>query len=376
MGVVRVNEVSVTRGSVAFGLQGTWCARLWLQGTNPDDVAGDVELAIGEETFSGTSTAATDAGNEVSVEIVGGAGGLLKECEPQHYVAPATVRSVVTDALEVGGEQLSPTADSAVLDSVLPMWTRVRESVADVLKGLLEPLGASWRVLADGSVWIGKETWPEAAEVLVESETPTLSSFRVAIETAAVLPGVTLQGKQISSVAYEITPKSIRADAIYGAGRGGIQDDLAKLIRKDTARFDFFASYQMELAGQNNDGTLELKSTDKRVPKMSKIPQLGIPGMTEAKLLPKASVMIAFRNGDRSKPFAYSADLGRALSLTLSATTTLKLEGTAVEAGGNQELVKHIPMLAWVAQLTSACAVAGISVPPLVNVQTTITKGA
>lgn len=378
MATVRINDVGVTKGDFVFALNGTWAAQVTLQTSDPDEVSGSVDLTIGEETFKGTATASTADGGEVTATVIGGANGLNAECAPQHYVTPCTVRTVVSDALGIGGETLSSSADSVILDTALPMFTRVRERVADTLNAVLGELGASWRVGTDGSVWVGTETWDalDEDELVITGENPNGAYFVVAPETASVRPGLTLRDKQITQVVYELSPSSLRAIAFYGeAGSGGQQQEVEKLIAKRTAKFDFFASYQMKVVGQNNDGTLELQSADARVPNMSKVPLLGIPGMKENKLLPNTPVMLAFRNGHRSKPFVYSADMGQSLALTLSAAGTLKLEGTAVECGGNEQLVKFIPTQAWVGQLTTACAVAGISVPPLVNAQTTITKG-
>lgn len=378
MSVVAVNDVGVVRGTVSFGLRGTWYARLLMQNSDDAAVTGSARLAIGDVEFTGTATATKDAGNAVTVEVVGGAGGLATEVEPQHYVTPATVRTVLNDALGAGGESLSSTVASSVVDAPLSMWTRVRGTVSDAVKSVLEPTGASWRFLDDGTVWVGQESWPTSSEAFVlEEESPATSQLRVAIERAGILPGVTVLGRQVSSVVYSVDPTRLRADLFYGLETSaGVQSYIDEMVRKRTAPFDFYASYQMKFVGQNGDGTLELQSGDARLPNMSKIPLLGIPGMKENQLLPNTLVMLSFRNGDPAKPFAYSADMGQALALTLSSVGTLKLEGTAVEAGGNLDLVLHTPLLAWVSALTAAGGTVGLAVPPLTAANTTITKGA
>lgn len=318
MSVVELNGVAVCSGRILFPLQGRWYAELTLQGTDEILVEGPVLLDVGGRVFRGFATSSKDRGNRVSVEVVGGAGGIGATVTPTHYVEE-TVAGVLRAALAVGGERLSATSDASVTSLMLPMWTRAGGKVSDAVKRVLAPSGASWRVLDDGSIWVGKETWPEQAlDIAPTDERPTQSMFQIGVESATVLPGVTIAGRRISSVTYNIDDTRIRADLTYGERRGGTADDLAELVRRELAPLDFFGSYVVKVVGQNADGTLEILSTDTRIPKMSKVPLRAPPGVTEIRVAVGTLVVLEFDNGDPSKPFCGLARMASCEKYVLS----------------------------------------------------------
>jgi len=373
--VVHINDVAVCSGSVRFGLQGAWYASLTMDGTDASAVAGAVDLELGETTLSGFATPGLDEGNLLTVEMVGGAGGLQVEVEPKHY-ENATLRVVATDILSAGDESLSPTSDSAALDAFLPMWTTLRAPAADALWRVVEKAGATWRTLPDGKVWIGTPTWSAVEpEHVLTDEDPTQSSLTIAVEGADVLPGDTFLEHRISGAIYDIDDTSIRATLTYGEQRSGIAAALGPVVRSEVAHLDYAIPFVAKIAAQNSDGTLELQSTDDRFPGMSKIPLRCMPGVTTMTVLPGTFVVVAFDGADGSKPRASVVDLTQARAVTFTVTETFEVVATTVKAGGSLSLTIQDELQTWIGLLTTAGSSVGLTVPAYAGVGTTITKG-
>lgn len=306
MSVVSIAGRAVTKGEIRLPLTGAWTAELEVQGT--ELLTGSVTLTVGDVDFTGTAKSEADQGNLVSVSVVGGADGLGTECPPRHWTnstSPVSVRSILEDALGIGGERLSSDADATTTAVELAHWMRMRCTVADSLRGVLGPRAANWRLLPDGSVWVGPETWPTVdPEHVVVGEQPTEAMLTIAIESADVRPGMTFLGRQVSSVTYTVDDAAIRAHIAYGEARGGIVADLAELIRRETAKVrDFGSVYLCRVVAQNADGTLELQPTTDALAGMSSVPLRAPPGVSEIRVLPGTLVVLAFDNLDASRPY-------------------------------------------------------------------------
>lgn len=372
-----INGVPLAGGSLLFPLVGAWLGRFTVLGDDTSAIAGPATVAFGDTNLSGFATVGIDEGQRVTVEVVGGAGGLGAPVTPQHYLAPS-VQAVLQSVLGAGGEALSGTSDASVTTPQLTQWTTIAGQVTDALKSALAASGASWRVLSDGTVWVGQETWPtSSAGHTLEEEDPTQSIFRIAIDGADVLPGVTFRSQKVTEARYYLDDRAIRADIIYGvAARGGIKGALDELQRRALASTVFLTPFLARVAGQNADGTLELLSGDPRFPNMSRIKLRAAPGVTTLKVVPQTMVIVAFEGGLPDKPYASVADLTQCQALTMSAIESIELTAGAVKAGGNQSLVLHAALSEWVTALKSAGTSIGLAVPDLIAADTQILKGA
>lgn len=377
MSTATINGVSVLRGRVTLRLVGAWDAEVWIDGTDTDVVAGRCVLELGGVPMVGFGTPGKDAGGRVSVRVVGGAGGLETVAGPQGYVN-ATRRLVLADALAVGGEALSPLSDATV-DAALPHWSRRSGKVKDAVRRAVEHAGdgTHWRVLLDGTVWVGTETWlPLELDGDPTEESPTNDRLVFPVESAVILPGVTFRGIQVAGVRYELTGRSLRAH-VTGGEKDELAGHLSALVKRETAGKDLDRTFVARIVAQNADGTLELKLGDSAMPGLSRVPvRLGIPGVSSYQIAPGIDCSLEYENGDPSRPFVSSFDSGQALSLTVSAATLVKLEGAQVEAGGQLSLVLHDIFAGIWSSLAAAGAPIGLSVPPLVGANSTILKGA
>src|SRR6185369_6195049 len=96
------------------------------------------------------------------VRVVAGKDGLGKTAKPKHYDDPS-IRIVLADLVATAGEAVAGSADTSMLSRHLTAWTTTSRPVGNVIDLLLrQAQGSSWRMLADGTVWVGSETWPDS----------------------------------------------------------------------------------------------------------------------------------------------------------------------------------------------------------------------
>lgn len=82
-----------------------------------------------------------------------------------------------------------------------------------------------------------------------------------------------------------------------------LKASFAALVRSLTAHYDYFAFYPYEVLAQNTDGSLELRTLDARLPGLSRVPVMGLPGV-EVKVKKGARVRVGFESGDPARPMA------------------------------------------------------------------------
>lgn len=202
---------SVVRGVVSMPRVGTWHADLTANG--PTSLTGKVTLTMGRAlTLKGAVVRSRLHEGVIRLRVVGGAGGLQVTAKPKHYTSP-TVRNVLADLLKDGGEAISATADAATLRKTLLAWTTLGVSVGAMVAGLMEMAGdVAWRVLPDGTVWTGPETWPEADVSYREIERdPENNLILIGQDTPSLLPGTSLDGQRVDYVEHQIVPGELRA---------------------------------------------------------------------------------------------------------------------------------------------------------------------
>jgi hypothetical protein len=126
----------------------------------------------------------------------------------------------LSEVLAAAGEALSPKTDSAVLSVGLGSWARLQMSAGSALRALLElaPAGSVWRALADGTIWVGADTWQPSALVsgyVLTKDDPNHNRQEIAADLPAVFPGQTFAGKRVSGVEHRIAPDRLRTTVYY-----------------------------------------------------------------------------------------------------------------------------------------------------------------
>ena len=305
---------------------GAWTADLHLEPTAVVD--GQVEVAItGGERLVGQVLSGDVAHGRLVTALIGGAGGLSADAIPRHYVG-ATVRTVLADLMRASGERLSPTITTGVLNQPLAAWTVLRMTVGEQLDQLVAfglPTGIVWRILPDGTVWVGAETW-SASKVKEWRELerrPRERRLELGLDAPALLPGTQLGDDQIDYVEHRIDAQGAHA-TVYLAGAANPLDAL----RSAQPRIDYSALYRCEVVAQSADrATVDLRPMDPRIPLLSHVPlRLGIPGAT-TKIAPGAQVVVGWDNANPQLPHACLFGKG-------ADTIVISITADRIELGG------------------------------------------
>ncbi len=237
-------------------------------------------------------------------KIVGGAGGLTLTLDAKNYSSSVGVKvsQVVADILREAGETLSTTADQGTLGTGLGQhWERVSGPASRALVAVLDAIGAGFRVLADGSVWVGPETYPTATidHVLLDEDW-IAGVTDIAPTRPDLTPGVTFLGHRISYVVHKIEPDALRTEA-YVNSPGNVLERIFGNLR---TAIDYSRPYPCAVVSQNGDGTLQLDPDDKKLKGtgLDNVPiRCGIPAKVEVS--GGARCVLEFDAGDPKRPF-------------------------------------------------------------------------
>lgn len=214
-----INGRAILVGAVHLPVTGIWSAWLTIDHgeTLPTSSRG-VSIDLGGTVLVGTIQSQGVYAGNLTARVVGGAGGLTGSGTLSKNVAAKKYRVVparipITDVLTEAGEILASSSSAPVLDVSLEHWSRPAVPAAFAFASLMRASSANWRVLPDGSVWVGTDAWPTAkinGEVLEEH--PGARMRMVSPEVADLLPGTTIDGQRIEAVDYRIDAVEFRAE--------------------------------------------------------------------------------------------------------------------------------------------------------------------
>jgi hypothetical protein len=307
MSFLTFNDRAALTAEIVMPRAGAWVARCTLDSTTPVEGRVVVRVYDGGMTLTGTVLEGGVAADTAAITVVGGAGGLSKPISAKSYRA-ITVRTVLTEILAAGGESLSGTSDPSIVTAVLPKYVREAGRVIDAIRELMDAIGATWRVLADGTVWVGRDTWPAAPtfgyEVL--DERPNQNTVTLGVESFRALGGTTLDGRRVSQCVHRLADGLARTVVLFEPGGGpdryfaGFRD----LVRRAVPGIDYQAAYPSKVVAQNGDGTLELRPDTERMPNVPRVPiRTFAPGVT-LKVAAGARCLLEFEEGDPRRPIA------------------------------------------------------------------------
>lgn len=320
--VVGGSSHDILDGDLALPRIGVWTARAEIDADAALAVGADVTIALARDKggaptrFAGRVVECVAWQGRARVIIAGGRASLADKLAPRlasrSYVAaphPVPVLEVVRDILADAGEALAAGAETALAGLVVSRWLRAAGTGAEALRELSAGRFA-WRVLGDGTVWAGVETWPTAAPVatagLYETRDDgfTLTS-ETAPESADIVPGTVVLGRQIVEVRYTFGAAT-RAALTYG------ESTLAELYRATVAAAGphpvYGRTHAATVRAQHADDTLDLEVDTADVGAVTHVPlRLGLLGARC--IVPEGTrVRLAFENGDPSRPYAAGLD--------------------------------------------------------------------
>lgn len=207
--------LDVKSATIRMPRAGAWTADLVVDAEAAPTGAVDLRIA-GERTLKGAVVRAAVYAGMVHMRIAAGGAGLAKVIEPRHFTTPS-VRVVLTDILKQVGETLSTTADQAMLAHLLEHWTTRRMPAGRAVLHVIERLPAEtgWRLLDDGTFWIGPETWPESqvTDFVELGRAPEDDVVEYGLGKPYARPGYLLGGRKIDAVEITMKGATVRATA-------------------------------------------------------------------------------------------------------------------------------------------------------------------
>jgi hypothetical protein len=231
MALLTLNGAPVIKGSIRLPRVGVWSADLTLDTAIP--ISGPVTLVTADGAFSLSGTGYREGVflGTLSLRVIGGAGGLstapggVGKTLPAKYYENAPLSLVLGDILTACGEKLSPTFDTAVTSLLLRKWTRFAGTGKQCIARLFDNIATSWRILADGTFWVGTDTYPPAPSSQFDVVDRHFGEGRIIIgvQQPFLMPGTLLtisssatSGTQnVSYVTYDIRPGTIRAEVWF-----------------------------------------------------------------------------------------------------------------------------------------------------------------
>lgn len=218
------NGFTILGATVTLPRSGPWHADLVVATDDPSKITGAVALSLVDDALLLQGTTWRDAGawrDVVRARVVGGRAGLRTALEAGSY-RQSTVRTVLLDILGAAGERVSPTVSEALLDSEVDDWVRLASSASSAgaaLQSLANDLGVPWRVLPDGTVWLGEETWPEAPvfDYVILDRRIESAEMTLGVEKPVLLAGTIFEGARVGRVVHRLGADRIRTDVYFDA---------------------------------------------------------------------------------------------------------------------------------------------------------------
>lgn len=271
--------------------------------------------------------------------VIGGAGGLDTSLEPKNYASGLTrARTVVDDILRDSGETLSDESDTALLETRLPGWQRSAGTAKHSLDVLCARIGASWRVLRDGTLWIGTDEWPEVEPAgTVMSQDWGHGQIQVAPDNATLVPGIIVRGQKIRQVVHRSGDKGILRTELHAKSPRQLVDNMLERVQRKNI---YGYRYRCRVSRRNADGTVDVVTDDERMKGTGVAKCRVLAGMMNAELKPEAGArcLVGWSDGDPSLPYVSEFEAG-------SPGVTVLAKGTRGAASTGSTVTVLLPAL-------------------------------
>ncbi|MFO0559069.1 MAG: hypothetical protein U0269_13725 [Polyangiales bacterium] len=248
MSDLRVNGVAVLRGDLLLPRVGPWSADLLLDSDEALTGRATIESPAGFRLVGHCERSQTVAGR-VEVRLRGGDGGLGRVLEPVAYrpIGGVRLRAILEDWARDSGERISAQIDHELTERFIDGWVRERGSAARAIRALALSLGCSWRFDEDGALMLVRESWPEVdpdgVQVLRDDPLNDASELAVEVLLPELVPGVTWQGRRVSSVeAFVLESGANRVRLLYENESSTLGRDRAAEKYNVTAREEIDAA--------------------------------------------------------------------------------------------------------------------------------------
>lgn len=201
MALLSIGSRPALAAVVRFPRRGAWTAALDLDATTPP--SGLVSIACdGAAPLVGTVIRSALDGSVSRLLVVGGAGGLRASLGAMAFQS-GTLGDVLSATLREAGETLSSTS-ATLADRAMVRWHRHEGPAANAVGSLAASSAMTWRVLRDGTVWLGVDAFDDAADAerSTLSRDPALGAWVWSCDAIDALPGARVRLSDDAADAY------------------------------------------------------------------------------------------------------------------------------------------------------------------------------
>lgn len=210
MSLVELGGIPVVAGTVTRPRTGCWVADLETERPPPPGVVR-TKLTGPSLELSGSVVRRGVFGGRSRVRIVGGA-GRLPTVLPARAFRSMPVSLLLEDITVAAGERAAA-LDDALGGRSLLAWVRAAMPAGQAVASLAELFEVGWRVLDDGTIWVGEDNWrASAVDGVVLHTDPIRRSVFVAPSSMGVAPGTTWQGFRVEAVTHTIEATGFRTE--------------------------------------------------------------------------------------------------------------------------------------------------------------------
>jgi hypothetical protein len=325
MNYLALNNAPCRTAVIHLSRRGAWTADVETLNYPQLSTGQPATLVFGSQSFVGTIHRLTMfEGDGPNVRVVGGKGGLSWLLDPAQFYQPS-VRNILDSVLITAGESLSALSDSAALATTCKYWERPARTVGQELDALAQLTGTEWRVLSDGTIFLGANNWSQSAitEYQVLEHTTDTGRLVIAADDPIVFPGETFEGLRVSTVTHRVTAESTRTEIYQDDAIDRTLGVLDALIRRSQPT-DLHAFYPYQVICQNADGTFELKPLDQRMPGLSRVRYTtATPGTKYT--IGFGVCLVGFEGGLETAPYVAGWTLGTATTQAFPVSSLLHL---------------------------------------------------
>lgn len=322
-----ISDLEIVSCELRMPRIGPWYADISL--ASGPDLTGEQTIKIGTTDFVGTVYRGGPFADQSALRVIGGSAALGSTIVDPKFYKGASVRQILTDLLTAANQTLSPTVESALLDQILPTWARARGKVGDALAELLKVVAPDLasRVFDDGSLWFGRESWPEVEgdHVLIQ-ETPDLLKAEIAPEEPFLRPGTTFLDRRVSVVVHKLSSESLRTDVYFEqTEQDRFRAAINAVVDARLTSLPYRSVYPGTVVKQDAAGNLEIRLDSPDVPNPTSVAiRTGVPGATYL-VPPSTRVDVAFEEAHPGKMSAVYWGDGEPTELRFPATNRIEL---------------------------------------------------
>lgn len=302
-----VNNFPIIECHLTMPKIGAWLASDVLIDSPLEFKIGDnVVMQFLDQTFNGTIIDTGVFKQFQMCTIVGGTGKMPDYLVSKSYNS-IPLGQVVKDIARATGHVVSDTSNVDLLNSYLLRWSLLKLQASLAITKLLEPSISLWRILPDGTLWVGKETYAplNPDDFLIIEKFPEQGRWNIYNESYLIQPLTSLDGINIQQVEYYLKENDLTMSVFFTDTFGDSIDNLTN--QDDNILYN--SIYRCQVVQQHSDGTVDLlpnPSNDVIKNGFSSVPIIyPLPGMKIT--VPTNTIcFVQFANGDPQYPRVFA----------------------------------------------------------------------